>query len=44
MWAEITRPKYDREKLRYACDLTDDEWVLIEPYIPPVQPPGGHMR
>ena len=24
MWAEITRPKYDHEKLRYASDLTDD--------------------
>ncbi len=29
MWTEITRPKYDREGLRYASDLTDREWELI---------------
>ena len=26
MWTEITRPKYEREGLRYASDLTDREW------------------
>ncbi len=29
MWTEITRPKYEREGLRYASDLTDREWELI---------------
>lgn len=34
MWTEITRPKYDRAGLRYASDLTDAEWALIEPELP----------
>lgn len=33
-WTEITRAQYRREGLRYASDLTDDEWVLIEPFMP----------
>ena len=34
-WTEITRPHYVREGLRYASDLTDAEWKLIEPRMPP---------
>ncbi len=34
MWTEITRPKYGRDGLRYASDLTSAEWNLIEPYMP----------
>src|SRR6202034_2827146 len=34
-WTEITRPKYQRDGLRYASDTTDEEWALIEPHIPP---------
>ncbi len=34
MWTEITRPKYERDGLRYASDLTDAEWGWIEPYMP----------
>src|SRR5215468_2832931 len=37
MWAEITRPKYERGGRRYASDLTDAEWRLIEPFMPPVK-------
>lgn len=33
-WAEITRRQYVRSVSRYATDLTDEEWVLIEPYLP----------
>jgi transposase len=33
-WTEITRPQYRREGLRYASDLTDEEWALIEPHVP----------
>ncbi len=40
MWTEITRPKYDRRGLRYASDLTDAEWALIEPYLPPTKATG----
>jgi transposase len=31
---KITRPKYEREGQRYASDLTDAEWALIEPHMP----------
>jgi transposase len=34
MWTEITRPKYERKGQRYASDLTDAEWALIEPHMP----------
>ena len=34
-WTETTRPKYCRDGLRYASDLTDEEWAVIEPYMPP---------
>ena len=37
MWTEITRPKYERAGRRYASDLTDAEWRLIEPFMPPVK-------
>src|SRR5215469_2044409 len=38
MWTEITRRKYEREGQRYASDLTDAEWALIEPNMPAVNP------
>ena len=34
MWTEITRPKYERDLLRYASDLTDGEWKVLEPLLP----------
>jgi transposase len=34
-WTEITRRQYRREDQRYASDLTDAEWALIEPSMPP---------
>jgi transposase len=34
-WTEITRPKYQRDGLRYASDTTDFEWAVIEPHMPP---------
>src|SRR5690348_17856376 len=37
MWTEITRPKNERAGRRYASDLTDAEWRLIEPFMPPVK-------
>src|SRR5258705_5472566 len=33
-WTEITRPRYLREGLRYASDLKDAEWAIIEPLMP----------
>ena len=33
-WTEITREQYDRRHLRYASDCTDEEWALIEHFMP----------
>ena len=34
MWTEITRPQYQRKGLRYASDVTEAEWSVIEPQLP----------
>jgi len=39
-WTKITRPNYVRAGLRYASDLTDAEWKLIEPLLPARSPIG----
>ena len=39
-WTEITRRQYRRDGLRYASDLTDAEWQLIAPHLPPAKPLG----
>src|SRR5215471_8290464 len=44
MWTEITRPKYEREGQRYASDLTDAEWALIEPHAPTARRLGRPRR
>lgn len=43
MWTETTRPKYERKGLRYASDMTDAEWTVIEPLLPPAKR-LGHPR
>lgn len=43
MWSEEDRKRYDRSKLRYPSDLTDAEWALVEPHIPPAKR-GGRKR
>jgi transposase len=43
MWTPENRGRYDRSKLRYPSDLTDDEWALIKPLIPPAKR-GGNRR
>jgi putative transposase len=34
MWTEITCPQYLRKGLRYANDVTQAEWNVIEPQLP----------
>jgi transposase len=41
MWTTENRPRYNRDQLRYPSDLTDEEWALIEPLIPPGKRGGG---
>ena len=43
MWTPENRPKYDRSKLRWPSDLTDEEWAIIAPLIPPAKC-GGNKR
>ena len=43
MWTSENRGRYDRSRLRYPSDLTDEEWALVEPLIPPAKR-GGNKR
>jgi transposase len=43
MWTDKNRARYNRDHLRYPSDLTDDEWALVEPFIPPAKT-GGRKR
>jgi transposase len=43
MWTTENRPRYNRDKLRYPSDLTDDEWALVKPLIPRAKH-GGRRR
>jgi transposase len=43
MWTNENRHRYDRSQLRYPSDLTDAEWAVIEPLIPPAKR-GGNKR
>ena len=35
MWTAENRYEYERKAPRYPCDLTDEEWALVEPHLPP---------
>ena len=41
MWTATTRAQHKRDGLRFASDMTDAEWALIEP-LPTLS--GGHRR
>jgi transposase len=43
MWTPENRGRYDRSKLRYPSELTDDEWALVARLIPPAKR-GGNRR
>lgn len=43
MWTSRNRGRYDRSRLRYPSDLTDEEWALVEPLIAPAKR-GGNRR
>ena len=43
MWTPEHRRAADRRGLRYPSDLTDAEWTLVEPMIPPAKH-GGRRR
>jgi transposase len=35
MWTATNRAQYERRGQRYPSDLTDEEWSLVEPHLPP---------
>ena len=43
MWTSENRGRYDRSQLRYPTDLTNEEWALVAPLIPPAKR-GGNKR
>ena len=43
MWTTEQRQAHERRGLRYPSDLTDAEWALVEPFIPPARR-GGRQR
>jgi transposase len=43
MWTTANRARYDRSGLRYPSDVTNAEWALIAPLIPPAKR-GGNKR
>src|SRR5271156_6435537 len=43
MWTVENRARYDRSKLRYPSDLTDEEWALAKSEIPRAKR-GGNKR
>ena len=43
MWTPEHRRAAKRTGLRYPSDLTDEEWALVEPMIPPARH-GGRKR
>ena len=43
MWTAQNRGCYDRSRLRYPSDLTDEEWAYVAPQIPAAKR-GGNKR
>jgi putative transposase len=42
-WTDITRAEHNRTNVRYPSDLTDEEWAVALPFVPPPRP-GGRPR
>ena len=48
MWTPTTRALHRRDDLRFASDVTDAEWAVLAPLLPPVslvgRPPAWPLR
>ena len=44
MWTPTTRRHHNRRRLRYGSDLTDAEWAIVEPFLPPPSRTGRPRR
>src|SRR3954468_20362968 len=42
MWTSENRYAYERKAQRYPSDLTDEEWALVEPHLPPPRQRSRH--
>jgi hypothetical protein len=42
MWTPETRAEHDRDELRYPSDLTNAEWQILAPLLPPPAETGRH--
>ena len=42
MWTAENRCAYERKAQRYPSDLTDEEWALVEPHLPPPRQRSRH--
>lgn len=43
MWTTENRARYNRDQLRYPSDVTEAEWAVVAPLIPPARR-GGCKR
>ena len=44
MWNPTSRRQHSRAALRYGSDLTDAEWLLLSPLLPPPSGCGRHRK
>jgi transposase len=44
MWTPETRARHDRDHLRYGSDVSDEEWNLLAPLLPPPAKTGRHRE
>lgn len=44
MWTKEARIQHAPRKERYPSDMTDTEWAIIAPQIPPPRPGGRHRE
>ncbi|WP_419906192.1 IS5 family transposase [Hoeflea sp.] len=42
-WTDTARLTYNRKTDRYPSDVTNEEWAILEPMVPPARP-GGRPR
>jgi len=44
MWTPTTRQQHNLRHLRYGSDLTDTEWAIVAPFLPPPSHTGRPRR
>ena len=44
VWNETTQEQYRRPMVRFETDLTDAEWALVEPHLPPLSRLGRPVK